>query len=78
MPSLSIYSKDASDSHRNTCSIMPTADEFMISRNQKQPRFSSTHELIKKMCHIYTIAIKKTTLLNLLANGWNSENNHPE
>jgi hypothetical protein len=63
------YLKDAPLYHRDTCSIMSIAALFVIARNRKQPKWSSTEELIKKMWYIYTMeyysAIKNKDIMNL-------------
>jgi hypothetical protein len=49
IPLLGMYPKDASASHKNTCSAMFIAALFVITRNWKRPRFPSVKEWIKKM-----------------------------
>jgi hypothetical protein len=50
---LVIYPKDASPYHKDSCSTIFRAALFIIARNWKQPRCSSTEEWIKKMWYIY-------------------------
>jgi hypothetical protein len=49
IPLLGIYPKDVPPSLQDTCSTMFIAALFIIARNCKQPRYSSTEEWIKKM-----------------------------
>jgi len=63
IPPLHICPKNASPSHKDTCSIM-----FIAARNWKQPRHSPTEERIKKIWYIYTVeyysAIKNEDSMN--------------
>jgi hypothetical protein len=59
IPLLGIYPKVAPPYHRDTCSTMFIAALFVIARNWKQPRCSSTEEWIKKM-YIYTMEYYST------------------
>ena len=60
-------------SNKDTCSTIFIAALFIISRNWKQPRYTSTEKCIKKML-IYTtwyyLATKNKDIINLQANGW--------
>jgi hypothetical protein len=49
VPLLTIYLKDTSLYHKDTCSTVFIAALFIIARNWKQPRCPSTEEWIKKM-----------------------------
>lgn len=49
-----IYPKDAPSYHKDTCPTLFIAALFIIARNQKQSRCSSTKEWIKKVWYIYT------------------------
>jgi hypothetical protein len=44
IPLLDIYPKDAPPSHKDICSTMFIAALFIIARNWKQPRCTSTEE----------------------------------
>jgi hypothetical protein len=55
IPLSGIYPKDTLSYRKDTCSAMFTAALFIIARNGKQPRCSSTEEWIKNMCYIYTV-----------------------
>jgi hypothetical protein len=44
IPLLGIYAKDASASHKDTCSTMFITVLFIIARNWKQPRCPSIEE----------------------------------
>ena len=52
---------------KSTCTSMLTAAIFTTARTQKQPKYPSTEEWIKKMWYIYTIeyypAIKKNEIM---------------
>lgn len=50
---MSIYPKDTSSYHRNSCSTKFNDALFIIDRNWKQLRYPLTDELIKKM-YIYS------------------------
>ena len=50
---LGIYQKDAHSYHKDIFSTVFTAALFVIARTSKQPRCSSTKELINKMWYIY-------------------------
>ena len=52
---LGIYPNYTLSYHRNTCSAMFTAALFIIARNCKQPRYTSTEESITKMWYICII-----------------------
>jgi hypothetical protein len=45
--------KDAPTKNKDTCSTMSIAALFIIARNWKEPRYSSTEECIQEMCYIY-------------------------
>ena len=40
---------------KESCTTMFIAGPFTIARTWKQPKCPSTNELIKEMCHIYTM-----------------------
>jgi hypothetical protein len=54
---LGICPKGAPSHHKGTCSIMSIACLFILARNYKQHRCSSTEEWINKMWYIYTIEL---------------------
>jgi len=49
------YTQDAPTYNKDTCSTMFIAALFIIARNWKEPRCSSTEEWIQKMWYIYTM-----------------------
>jgi hypothetical protein len=68
IPFLEIYPKDASPYHRGMCSTIFIAALFVMARNWKQPRCTTTEEWIQKMWFIYTMvyysAIKNEDILS--------------
>ena len=78
---LGIYPKDASSYHRDSCSAMFTAALFVIVRNWKQFRYSSTIEWIKKWCIQYMMQyylIIKNDIMKLAGKWMKLEKNHRE
>ena len=65
---LGIYSKDALPNHKDICSTMFIATLFIIARNWKQCRCSSTKEWINKMWCIYTMKY-----CSVIKNQWHHE-----
>ena len=61
----------------DTCTPLVTAALFTIARTQKQTRYPSTYERIKKLWYIYTMeyysAIKKNTFESVLMRWMNLE-----
>jgi hypothetical protein len=52
---LGTYPKEYKSTYnRDICTLMFIAALFTIAKLWNQPRYSSTNELIKKMCYIYT------------------------
>jgi hypothetical protein len=70
IPLLGLYSEDAPICNKDTCSTMFIAALFIIARNWKEPRCSSTEEWIQKMWYIYTMeyysAIKNNEFMKFL------------
>ena len=70
IPLLGIYLKDATTYNKDTCSTMFIAALFIIVRNRKEPRCSSTEEWMQKMWYIYTMeyysAIKNNEFMKFL------------
>ena len=66
---LGIYPEDVPTGKKDTCSIMFTADLFIIARSWKA-RCPSTEEWIQKMWYIYTMkyysAIKNNEFMKFL------------
>ena len=54
IPLLGIY-PEKTLIQKDTCSPMFTVALFTIAKTCKQPKYPSTDEWIKKMCHIYTM-----------------------
>lgn len=48
-----IYLKDATQSHKETCSTVIIAALFVIARNKKQPRGPSTEKWGEKVVHLH-------------------------
>jgi hypothetical protein len=71
IPLLGIYPEDVLTGKKDTCSTIFIAALFIIGRNWKEPRCSSTEEWIQKMWYIYTMeyysAIKKNEFMKFLA-----------
>jgi hypothetical protein len=69
IPLLTIYPKDTSLYHKDTCSTVFIEAVFIIARNWKQPRCPSTEEWIKKMWYIYILesysAIKNEDIMKV-------------
>ena len=69
-PLLGIYQEDVPTGNKDTCSTMFRAAIFIIARNWKEPRCSSTEEWIQKMWYNYTTeyysAIKNNEFMKLL------------
>jgi hypothetical protein len=67
---LGIYPEDALTHNKDTCSTMFIAALFIIARNWKEPRCSSTEEWIQKIRYIYTmeyyLAIKSNQFVEFL------------
>ena len=55
IPLLGIYPEGAPTCNKDTCSTMFIAVLFIIARNWKEPRCSSTDEWIQKLWYIYTM-----------------------
>ena len=55
IPFFDIYSKDSTPSYKDTRSFIFIAVLFIIGRNQKESRYSSTAEWIMMMWYIYTM-----------------------
>ena len=73
-PLLGIY-PDKTFLEKDTCTHMFTAALFTIAKTWKQPKCSSTDQLIKKIWYIYTVeyysAIKRTKYCHLQQHGCN-------
>ena len=55
IPLLDIYPIDAPTYNQDTCSTMFIVALFIITRSWKEPRYSSTMELLEKMGYVYTV-----------------------
>jgi hypothetical protein len=75
---LDIYPEDAPTCSKNICSTMFIAALFIIAKNWKEPRCSSTEEWVQKMWYIYTAeyysAIKNNELIKFLGKLMELEN----
>ena len=70
IPLLGIYPENVPTSKKDTCSTMFIAALFIIAKNWKEPRCSSTEEWVQKMWYIYTAeyysAIKNNELMKFI------------
>jgi hypothetical protein len=75
IPLSGIYSKDAPQYHRGTCSTMFIAALFVITRSWKQPRCHTIEEWIQKIRFIYTMefysAIMNKKIMTFTSNWMN-------
>jgi hypothetical protein len=74
-----MYQKDVPPPyHKDTCSTVFIEALFIVARNWKQPRRSSTEEWIKKMRYIYTMAyysaIKSKDIMKIVGKWMELEN----
>ena len=78
IPLLGRYTEEVPTGNKNTCSTMFIAALFIIAKNWKEPRCSSTEEWVQKMWYIYTAeyysAIKNNELIKFLGKLMELEN----